>query len=119
MSVIISDGGGSFGRSSHEERGLKYVSVLSRKNRKGRSTHEERGLKSVSVLSRKNRIGRSSHEERGLKCPMPRKNFYLCGRSSHEERGLKSVYKFLSKLYEKSLLSRGAWIEIDVEPLRL
>ena len=34
------------GRSSHEERGLKYIFLQDHKHARGRSSHEERGLKS-------------------------------------------------------------------------
>ena len=101
------------GRSSHEERGLKYLkggeylipntSLLSRGAwieiallfvrwvlAPGRSSHEERGLKYRKVeLINCSVECRSSHEERGLKWLTARRQLSLLRRSSHEERGLK------------------------------
>ena len=55
---------------------------------------------------------RSSHEERGLKLSNKFFILILKCRSSHEERGLKYRANNVVHLYQVSLLSRGAWIEI-------
>ena len=55
-------------RSSHEERGLKFVELMVIKPLCRRSSHEERGLKyEWEKQCAVGRAGRSSHEERGLK----------------------------------------------------
>ena len=81
--------------------------------RLGRSSHEERGLKYTSQESNVGIIGRSSHEERGLKSfDLDRKltvDESLLSRGAWIEIAkVKSYYQ----QYESSLLSRGAWIEI-------
>ena len=58
--------------------------------RSRRSSHEERGLKFVDRIGQlKGNPRRSSHEERGLKCQPTQIPRIDDGRSSHEERGLK------------------------------
>ena len=56
---------------------------------------------------------RSSHEERGLKSDVESICYDEFSRSSHEERGLKSVWVDTCLLRCQSLLSRGAWIEME------
>ena len=58
---------------------------------------------------------RSSHEERGLKYhnKLFQRPERLC-RSSHEERGLKCITAWRQTAEFMSLLSRGAWIEIQI-----
>ena len=69
----------------------------------GRSSHEERGLKYDAVFTIIKASSRSSHEERGLKWRVDARLYELLGRSSHEERGLKS-YIFDVKQAEKQTL---------------
>ena len=55
-------------RSSHEERGLKWLLIAIELLYGCRSSHEERGLKYDVVEGIYDAVpGRSSHEERGLK----------------------------------------------------
>ena len=57
---------------------------------------------------------RSSHEERGLKYLDRVIMITMKSRSSHEERGLKSTIHGDSSRCHLSLLSRGAWIEMNM-----
>ena len=50
-----------------------------------------------------------------MKLPYLHLLFAVHCRSSHEERGLKSRGTLLGLQGQTSLLSRGAWIEIDIE----
>ena len=103
------------GRSSHEERGLKWYkrcqqlperpSLLSRG-----AWIEIHGRTKETVVRQR----RSSHEERGLKSAMRGFPTMLRCRSSHEERGLKLLSGNYDKNNPRSLLSRGAWIEIVI-----
>ena len=124
-------------RSSHEERGLKFLvndklrcsSVVAPLTRSvDWNCHGTMTLCCFlqSLLSRGAWIEiaqfqhpnlkqpcRSSHEERGLKFFVYRIHTSSSRRSSHEERGLKSNQKRKENPYTVSLLSRGAWIEIS------
>ena len=81
-------------------------------NDTSRSSHEERGLKYVIKCTDKTILSRSSHEERGLKYWTNHTSYGWRSRSSHEERGLKSFDLIKFRRAMRSLLSRGAWIEI-------
>ena len=123
-------------RSPHGERGLKYLPGDGRGAAGGRSPHGERGLKSCGavVAGRIQRslpsrgawieirlttwlppcpVSRSPHGERGLKL-IPRRPAADQGRcrSPHGERGLKYHIGALDGGQQRSLPSRGAWIEI-------
>ena len=58
MSVNRVGGSDLAGRSSHEERGLKYDAHVGRHSSCGRSSHEERGLKfdGVADLAQDDRV---------------------------------------------------------------
>ena len=62
----------------------------------GRSSPEERGLKFPRYKHAETDRGRSSPEERGLKYIIWQYNLYEPRRSSPEERGLKSVQQCLT-----------------------
>ena len=70
-----------------------------------RSSHEERGLKFLWLRYRACLLCRSSHEERGLKLFVGRKNAKSCRRSSHEERGLKLIGRWWHQAGTQSLLA--------------
>ena len=78
------------GRSSHEERGLKYK-LSSNRTKPWMSLLSRGAWIEMRVLFKSDamRCRRSSHEERGLK--LPENDTETCSqrRSSHEERGLK------------------------------
>ena len=79
------------GRSSHEERGLKFF-----------RQYKQHGC-ALSLLSRGAWIEITGNSRQYRKCS---------SRSSHEERGLKYICKGHYQVHTLSLLSRGAWIEI-------
>ena len=100
-------------RSPHGERGLKLELSQERIVGLRRSPHGERGLK-YAAGGPASRIGvcRSPHGERGLKFRCRRRRCGRCGRSPHGERGLKLDPQRDCLGLQKSLPTRGAWIEI-------
>ncbi len=57
----------STGRTSHEVRGLKFISFYDVMNVRSRTSHEVRGLKSLKGVFGHSTCCRTSHEVRGLK----------------------------------------------------
>ena len=128
-------GTGRHRRSPHGERGLKFhgagavlVKQESLPSRgawieiagmtgwrpliTSRSPHGERGLKWTRFESKRLTKRRSPHGERGLKFRCSGRVRAEKGRSPHGERGLKLAEFERDLVKERSLPSRGAWIEI-------
>ena len=80
---------------------------------KSRSPHGERGLKFYDLSHGVAPFCRSPHGERGLKSALfISHDTERAGRSPHGERGLKYLWLNTEGEDNRSLPTRGAWIEI-------
>ena len=105
-------------RSPRGERGLKCVSsLIHEKSFKSLSSRRAwiEMLISLSHIALKKR--RSPRGERGLKCVSSLIHEKSFSRSPRGERGLKSMQQTKLQAQSKSLSSRRAWIEIQLDSL--
>ena len=105
---------GSYRRSPHGERGLKWQSVVA--TAKAWMSLPTRGAwieMPWSVANLTEILGRSPHGERGLKFTLRGWVRLKDRRSPHGERGLKFVWKLDRFARNRSLPTRGAWIEMS------